>query len=199
MMNETIDFYERNAAEFANNTSDLEFSEIQDKFLEKLKEKAAILDFGCGSGRDTKYFLSKGFQVDATDGSEELCKIAEKNTGIPVKQMLFSELNENEKYDGIWACSSILHLSKDELKVVIAKMIRATKDGGYIYTSFKYGEFEGCRNGRYFTDFTEESFEGFIKDFPRLEITEEWISRDARPGRSDEKWLNLILKKSDTV
>ncbi len=78
-MNETIDYYERNAAEFANNTAELEFSEIQDMFLKKLKDGAAILDFGCGSGRDTRYFLSKGFQVDATDGSEELCKIAEKN------------------------------------------------------------------------------------------------------------------------
>ena len=78
-MNETIDYYERNAAEFANNTADLEFSEIQDMFLKKLKGGAVILDFGCGAGRDTRYFLSKGFQVDATDGSEELCKIAEKN------------------------------------------------------------------------------------------------------------------------
>lgn len=151
-MNETIDYYERNAAEFANNTADLEFSEIQDMFLKKLNDGAAVLDFGCGAGRDTRYFLSKGFLVDAIDGSEELCKIAEMNTGILVKQMLFLKLNENEKYDGIWACSSILHLSKDELRDVIGKMIRATKDGGYIYTSFKYGEFERCRNGRHFTD-----------------------------------------------
>lgn len=34
-----------------------------------------ILDFGCGSGRDTKYFISRGYQVDAIDGSKELAKL----------------------------------------------------------------------------------------------------------------------------
>ena len=198
-MDKTIDYYNQNADAFASGTIDVEFTQVQDKFLSYLPTGAYILDFGCGSGRDTKYFLSKGFQVDATDGAEELCKIAGKTAGIPVKQMLFSELDAVEKYNGIWACSSILHLPKDELKDVMGKMIRAIKDGGYIYTSFKYSEFEGYRNGRYFTDYMEESFAEFLKDFPQLKITEEWVSRDARPGRSDEKWLNLILKKSDTV
>lgn len=81
----------------------------------------------------------------------------------------------------------------------MCKMIRATKKSGYIYTSFKYGDFEGYRNGRYFTDFTTESFTEFLKAFPKLEITKSWISDDVRPGRGDEKWLNLILKKLDTV
>ena len=195
-MNKTIDYYNQNADAFASGTIDVQFTEVQDKFLSYLPSGAHILDFGCGSGRDTRYFLSKGFQVEATDGSEELCKIAGKTAGIPVKQMLFSELDAVEKYEGIWACSSILHLPKDELKGVMGKMIRAIKDGGYIYTSFKYGEFEGYRNGRYFTDFTEERFAEFLRDFPQLKITEEWVSKDARPGRDDEKWLNLILKKS---
>lgn len=199
VLNHTIDYYNQNADAFASGTIDVEFTEVQDKFLSYFPSGAYILDFGCGSGRDTKYFLNKGFQVDAADGSEELCKIAEKTTGIPVKRMLFSELGEVEKYDGIWACSSILHLPKDELSGVMGKMIQATKNGGCIYTSFKYGESEGYRNGRYFTDFTEERFAEFLKDYSQLTITEEWVSRDARPGRSDEKWLNLILKKSDTV
>ena len=198
-MNETIDYYNQNADAFASSTVNVEFKGVQDKFLSYFPSGVYILDFGCGSGRDAKYFLSKGFQVDATDGSEELCKIATKTAGMFVKQMLFSELNENKKYDGIWACSSILHLPKDELKNVMDKMIRATKNDGYIYTSFKYGEFEGYRNGRYFTDFTEESYAEFLKYFPQLMITEEWVSGDVRPGRGDEKWLNLILKKSDTI
>ena len=172
---------------------------MQDKFLSYLPSGAYVLDFGCGSGRDTKYFLSKGYKVDATDGSEELCKIAGKTAGISVKQMLFSELNENEKYDGIWACSSILHLPKDEIKGVMGKMIRAIKDSGYIYTSFKYGESEGYRNGRYFTDFTESKFTVFLSNFPVLSLIDQRITCDVRPNRENEKWLNLILKKSNTI
>lgn len=154
-----------------------------------------ILDFGCGSGRDTKYFLEKGYQVAATDGSAELCRLAGSFTGIKVKKMLFQELDEIGVYDGIWACSSILHLPKQELLPVIQKMCIALKDNGMIYTSFKYSNFEGERNGRYFTDFTEDAFHEFIKAIPELMIEEEWITSDVRPGRGEEKWLNLILRK----
>lgn len=198
-MDKTLDYYNHNADSFVLNTLDLDFTKLQDKFLSYLSSDAYILDFGCGSGRDSKYFLSKGLKVDATDGSEELCKLAEKTIGVQVRMMLFSELDAIKQYDGIWACSSILHLPKDELKDVFRKMIRATKDEGYIYMSFKYGEYEGYRNGRYFTDFTMDSFEKFIKDYSNLAIVEEWISSDIRPDRGDEKWLNLILKKSAAV
>ena len=195
----TLDYYNQNASQFVLGTISVEFNTVQDKFLELLPNGGIVLDFGCGSGRDTKYFIKKGYKVDATDGSFELCKSAGKYTGIEVKQMLFTELSADNLYDGIWACSSILHLSKAELMDVFRKMAQATKVNGYIYTSFKYGDFEGYRNERYFTDFTEISFEDYIKDVPGIRIIEYWISEDVRPGRGEEKWLNLILQKSDTV
>lgn len=193
----TLEYYNQNAQSFVDGTISVDFEQTQLKFINKLTAGAYILDFGCGSGRDTKYFLSKGYQVDATDGSEELCKKASEFTGIEVKQMLFEELNEAEKYDGIWACSSILHLGKRTLKDVLQKMKAALKPDGVIYTSFKYGDFEGQRNGRYFTDFTLEAFQEYIKLIPGLVIEEYWITGDVRPGRGEEKWLNLILRKSD--
>ena len=132
----------------------------------------------------------------ATDGSAELCRLASSFTGIKVKEMLFQELDEIGVYDGIWACSSILHLPKQELLPVIRKMCIALKDNGVIYTSFKYSNFEGERNGRYFTDFTEDTFREFIKVIPELMIEDQWITLDVRPGRGEEKWLNLILQKN---
>ena len=195
-MNTTIEYYENNAESFSQGTLNVDFSDVQDRFASLMPDGAFVLDFGCGSGRDTKYFLGRGFKVDAIDGSEKLCKIASENTGIEVRNMLFSELDADEIYDGIWACSSILHLPKEELRDVFGRMIRALKKGGYIYTSFKYGEAEGIRNGRYFTDFTEKTFREFIRVKPEMEVTDEWISADVRPGRSEEKWLNIILKKT---
>ena len=194
MRNKTIDYYNQNADLFVQGTVSVDFKETQDKFLQLLTGKK-VLDFGCGSGRDTKFFLESGFDVTATDGSEELCKSASAYTGIQVKHMLFQDLNEADCYDGIWACSSILHLSKDELRIVINKMSRALKPNGIIYTSFKYGNFEGERNRRFFTDFTLEVFKDFISDLKDIVIEEYWITRDVRPGREEEKWLNLILRK----
>ena len=64
------------------------------------------------------------------------------------------------------------------------------------YTSFKCSEFEGFRGERYFTDFTEETFAVFLRDFPEASIVEKWVSGDVRPGRENEQWLNLILRRS---
>ena len=194
-IDKTLKYYNENAQSFASGTVSVKFTKVQDKFLEKLNPDAYILDFGCGAGRDTKYFLSRGYQVDAVDGSEQLCRIASEYTGIKVRQMLFQELDEKEKYDGIWACASILHLPKKQLREVLKNMYAALKSKGWIYISFKYGEFEGERNGRYFTDFTTYTFKDFIHDMHGLKIEEHWITGDVRPGRGEEKWLNLLLQK----
>ena len=195
-MTNTINYYNQNAENFIANTQNADMHPTQERFLRLLDANTSILDFGCGSGRDTKYFLEKGYQVTATDGSAELCRLASEFTGIKVKEMLFQELDAINQYDGIWACSSILHLPKKELLPVIQKMCEALKDNGIIYTSFKYGDFEGERNGRYFTDFTEKTFREYIEKVPELTIEEAWITSDVRPGRGEEKWLNLILRKN---
>lgn len=194
-MNFTIEFYNNNAEMFVKSTRDTPFQDMQEHFLRKLPANARILDFGCGSGRDTKYFLKQGFQVEAVDGAEELCRIASAFTGIQVKRMEFQDLEEVNCYNGIWACSSILHLPKKELKEVMMKMCNALTANGIVYASFKYGHFEGVRNGRYFIDFTEDVFADFIKEIPGIRLEECWVSGDIRPGRGDEKWLNLILRK----
>lgn len=195
-MNNTINYYNQNAENFIANTQNADMHPTQERFLRLLDANTSILDFGCGSGRDTKYFLEKGYQVTATDGSAELCRLASEFTGIKVKEMLFQELDAINQYDGIWACSSILHLPKKELLPVIQKMCEALKDNGIIYTSFKYGDFEGERNGRYFIDFTEKTFREVVEKVPKLTIEEHWITSDVRPGRGEEKWFNLILRKN---
>lgn len=140
-------------------------------------------------------FVASTLQVDAVDGSKELCRRASEYTGISVKNMMFTELNVKEKYDGIWACSSILHLAKDELENVMNKMTAALKLNGIIYASFKYGNFSGERNGRYFTDMTEETFEELIKKIDGITLEEQWITSDVRVGRGEEKWLNVLLRR----
>ena len=191
----TLSYYNINTASFVESTQSVQMTDAWNRFTSKLAPSSLILDFGCGSGRDTKYFLQKGFAVDATDGSSELCAAASKFTGITVKQVLFQDWKSEAKYNGIWACSSILHLNKQELKQVIGNIRDALLPSGIFYTSFKYGNFEGERNGRYFTDLTEASFAELINEVSGFEIIEEWITSDVRPGREEEKWLNVILKK----
>lgn len=194
----TLDYYNKHAAEFVQGTVNVDFTDIQQFFLSYLpdsSDKKLILDLGCGSGRDSKYFLEHDFSVDAVDGSLELCKLAEQLLGQSVRCMLFQELNETEKYHGIWACASLLHLPKTELVPVLKRCATALKDNGVMYLSFKYGDFSGERNGRYFTDLNEISFEQLLQHVPKLKLVEYRITTDVRPGHANERWLNVIVRK----
>ncbi len=194
-MDDTLQYYNQHAKAYVDSTRDVEFSQTQERFLQYLEPGARILDFGCGSGRDTKYFRNRGFQVEAVDGSAEFVRIASEYTGINVRRMLFQDLDEVECYDGIWACSSILHLPCAELEVVLGKMARALRRRGIVYTSFKYGTEEGERSGRYFTNMTEAKMAGLLERIPVYDVEEMWVTFDVRPGRGDERWLNMILRK----
>lgn len=191
----TLGYYNKNAKEFVDSTRSLEFTELQDKFLGYIRPGTRVLDFGCGSGRDTKYFMDKGYEVDAIDGSLEFVKMASEYAQIEVKHMLFQELKEAERYEGIWACSSILHLTSKELADVFEKMANALVSKGVVYTSFKYGIDEIERNGRYFTDMTEDKIQELLDKVDLFLIEDMWVTSDVRQGREDEKWLNIILRK----
>lgn len=191
----TLRFYDQNAEEFVSGTLVADMSDTHTRFIKLLPAGARILDFGCGSGRDTKVFLEAGYQVDATDGSQEMCARASEFTGILVKRMLFNELDAVEAYDGIWACASILHLPKAELADVLQRIERALKPGGVLYASFKYGTFEGMRNERYFTDFTEDSIREYWAAETSMQIIDLWISQDVRTDRKERKWINLLARR----
>ena len=205
--NKTLEYYEKNADAFFEGTVSADMTYARDRFLARVPEKAHLpekanlpgkaylLDLGCGSGRDTKAFLELGYSVDAMDGSEELCRRAGAFTGIEVKCMLFQDLDVKEKYDGIWACASLLHLPRKDLAEVFRKIRDALKQGGILYTGFKYGTFEGMRNGRYFAGFTEETFRAVLDECPGFTELEHWVTADVRPGRGEEKWFNVLLEK----
>ena len=195
MNQETLQYYENNAESFISGTVNADMREARQRFLQLLPENALILDFGCGSGRDTKAFLEHGYRVDAVDGSVELCRQASDYTGICVRQMLFQELDISNYYDGVWACASILHLSKIEISDVLKRISNALKPGGILYTSFKYGTFEGMRNNRYFTDFTETTLSKLWIGIDFLQIIDIWTTQDVRPGREEERWINLLARR----
>ena len=192
---DTLKYYAEHAEEFAADTQGIEFSAMQSLFLHALPEHSDILDFGCGAGRDSKAFLMAGHRVTAIDGCPELCRIASRFAGIPVRCMTFDALEDVACYDGIWASASLLHLRRDELVRVLKKIRCALRMNGILYTSFKYGDFEGMRNGRFFIDMTEARFDDVMRQVSGFDIGQSLVTSDMRPGREHEKWLNLLMRK----
>ncbi len=193
-MNNTSKYYDDQAQDFFDSTVTADVDPLYKRFLKYVPAGAHILDFGCGSGRDTKAFHDMGYSVCALDGSEKLCKLASEYSGIPVKCADFLSLNEESAYDAIWACASIIHVPSNQLPALIRKMRDAVVDNGIIYASFKYGDFEGERNGRFFVDMTEERFHDLLKKVDGLTIVEEWISGDVRTDKTGS-WYDVILRK----
>ncbi|NLA70335.1 MAG: class I SAM-dependent methyltransferase [Clostridiales bacterium] len=191
----TLEYYNENAENYVNDTLNADMQEMYDWFLKYLSEGASILDLGCGTGRDSKFFLSKGFKVTAVDGSQTLCDFASEYIGQDVRCMLFEELDYENEFNGIWACASILHVPEAELPKIFNRMKNALRENGYIYISFKYGKGECVRKDRSFTDLTEESLNTLIAQIDNLEVVETKLTGDVREGRSSEQWLNAILKK----
>lgn len=192
-MNETKNYYHNNAQAFFDDTVNADISEQYDRFLKYIPNGGKVLDFGCGSGRDTKAFLQRGYCVDAIDGSSELCKLASDYCGIQVNCMDFYDLSDTEKYDGIWACASLLHIPKNEMPTMLSKMKKALVQNGVIYASFKLGDFEGNRNGRFFSDVNPAIFDKMISEVIGLVKIDEWFTDDVRPEKNTT-WYNTLLR-----
>lgn len=199
MSDATIIYYNANAEAFIDGTLSVDVSHLYSEFESHLPQGAKVLDVGCGSGRDLKHFVAHGYQSTGLEPSSELAAFAEKHSGQQVICATVQEIDGVdwvERFDGIWCCASLLHIPKDELGVVFQKLARFLKSGGVIYVSFKYGDQEVERNGRFFTDLTEELLVGYVVQCPELTIEKTWLTGDVRPGRESEQWLNAILKKS---
>lgn len=190
-VNQTISYYDKNAKEFCKNTIDVDMSFCQDKFLKYLKTGAAILDAGCGSGRDSVVFKQLGYHVTAMDASPEICKEAEKVLGQKVICKTFEELDDENVYDGIWACASLLHVPQERVEEVLHRLKRALNERGILYASFKYGEEEKIVNGRLFSNYDEQSLR-VLMEKSGFGILELFVTQDVREDRREEKWVNVV-------
>ena len=189
-------YYNENAQAFFEGTVAADMSANYTEFLARLPKGSYLLDAGCGSGRDAKAFMEKGYKVDAIDASKEMCRLASNYTGLEVKELRFQDIDIKEVYDGIWASATLLHVPSKEMGLVLKKMNIALKPQGILYASFKYGEFEGERNGRYFHDLKEEKAKAFFTQ-AGFKVVNQWITGDVREGRGDEKWLNILCEKPE--
>ena len=192
----TLEYYRTNAKKFIDGTINIDMRDLYRSFLDLLPVTGTILDAGCGSGRDTRFFVRQGFEVVAFDNTPEIVHFASQYTGQEVLLLSFDDIQFEDKFNGVWACSSILHVPEKNIPLVMSKLGASLKSGGILYTSHKYGKGQVIRGGRLFVDYTEESFDLLLKEIPEVELVRYWVTNDNRPGRSNEKWLNVLLKKN---
>jgi SAM-dependent methyltransferase len=190
-------FYENEARPFFERSKNLEVDHLYGPFLALLPpagRRARILDAGCGSGRDSKRFLDLGYEVVAFDASEAIRTLASEYLGRPVLRLSFDEVRFEGEFDGVWACASLLHVSRREMDGALANLSRSLKSGGAFYASFRYGEGEAVsEDGRLFNSYTEGSFRDQLREHPELEVIRLRRERDAH--RPEVVWLGALMGK----
>lgn len=192
----TLDYYNKNSEEYFNLTLNVDMTNTYKEFLKLVPEGGKILDLGCGSGRDSMNFMKLGYEVTAVDGSKELAKKASALLGKEVIASTFEELELKEKFHGIWACASLLHIKREDLKTVLNNLYNNLEDNGVFYMSFKYGEKEYVDDkNRYFNCFTDESIISFINENTKYNILGLYITEDKLGRVNEVKWVNLICNK----
>lgn len=189
-----IAYYNDNAEEFINSTVNVDMNTLYSAFEKYLFPGCRVLDLGSGSGRDSKYFAKKGYDVTAVDPSEEMCASTQKVAGIVPILMRAEDLNFREEFDAIWACASLLHVSNADMGNVLKHCVQALKSGGYMYASWKYGDGERVTKGRRYSDYTERSLSKAIRGIINLKIVSMWKTADVRNNNAT-MWINVIVQK----
>jgi SAM-dependent methyltransferase len=177
-------------------TVDINMQGWWDLFTEQLPEGGSIHDLGCGSGRDSAYFISCGYDVTAMDASEEMCNLASIHIGQDVLNLSFAEMDFNEVFDGIWACASLLHVPGDKIEEIFTKVVNSLKINGILFMSFHYGDFEGRRNGRYYKDYRTKTLKELISKHENLEIIEIEKCPDTKPV-ADTEWIYALVRRTE--
>ena len=195
VMTATAAFYEKNAKAYCEETQKFNVDGLYQPFLNKLHQGEHILDFGCGSGRDSKAFISTGYTITAVDGSAKMAKCAEHFIGQSVSVSTFQELSYRNSFDGIWANASLLHCPRSQIIDVLARIVLALKPNGVAYMSFKWGGNETTdERGRYFNNYTLASLQSLIDEVPELTVVELWSETKPLRG-SKQKWVNVLVAK----
>lgn len=139
---DTIAFYQTRAPHWVFHSGEAHSHQL-DAFLDRLPHRAAVLELGCGGGRDAARMRERGFVVDATDATPALVLRANEAYGLGARVMAFHELDAEARYAGVWAHASLLHCPRAALPDVLARIRQALVPGGWHFASFKLGAAEG--------------------------------------------------------
>lgn len=190
-------YYEEHAQAFFDRTVMLPMTAVLAHFVGHVRAGGAVLDAGCGSGRDALTLHQLGFAVSAFDASAALASLATEHTGLPVERLAFAELTYDKCFDGIWACASLVHLPPDEMAGALANLVRALKPGGILYVSLKEGsEHYVDSHGRYFNRYSQEKARSLLES-AGLFVRHSWPSTHV--GDPGTTWVNVIAHKVDSL
>jgi SAM-dependent methyltransferase len=191
----TVGHYNQNAEAFWNGTKDHDVTQNYQAFLAPFPagKKLDILDFGCGPGRDVRYFKSLGHRPVGLDGSEEFCKMARRHTSCVILHQKFLGLElPKQAFDGIFANASLFHVPSQELPRVLADLYSALKSGGILFLSIPRGNEEGWSEQRYGHYMQIETCKLFLEE-AGFAVLDHYYRPPGKPLH-EQPWLAIVAQ-----
>lgn len=139
---------------------------------------------------------SSSMPVAARGGTPLAFRQAALLLGQEVPVLCFEDVAWQERFDGIWACASLLHVAPADLPDVLRRLQRALRPGGVMFFNFKYGQ--GQRHspdGRRFTDMDEAGVRALLDALPELSCLDMRTGEDDRAAELRERWIQVLVRR----
>ena len=191
----TVAFYELHAQTYFERTVVADLEPLYGRFLPNVRPGGKILDLGSGSGRDLKVMHDRGFAPFGIDASPKLAKLAADFSGVTCLTMRFEDLSLPMAFDAVWACASLLHVSKCRMPTILANIHSSLAAEGVLFASVQLGEGEKLSpDGRFFAYYDSEEFSHLIEK-AGFKIQQSWLSKDSLSHRRPIDWINVVAGK----
>jgi len=192
----TLEHYDSRAEEFWRGTRDHDVAQNISALLQAIEAgfpgrnpPFAILDFGCGPGRDLKAFAGLGHIAVGLEGSARFAAMARTHSGCEVWEQDFLRLDLPQgRFDGVFANAALFHVPGAELPRVLRELHAALKPGGVLFSSNPHGaNEEGWNRGRYGAYHDLESWRRYLQDAGFAELGHYY--RPPGLPRAQQPWL----------
>jgi SAM-dependent methyltransferase len=194
----TLQHYDQHAEDFREGTRDHDVSQNIDALLQSIEGKPpfALLDFGCGPGRDLKVFAGLGHVAIGLEGAARFVEMARACSGCEVWHQDFLKLElPGNRFDGVFANAALFHVPSQELPRVLRQLHATLKPRGVVFASNPHGRNEeGWNRGRYCAYHDLEAWRRYMSAAGFVELAHYY--RPAGLPRGQQPWLASVWRKA---
>jgi SAM-dependent methyltransferase len=193
---DTIAAYQAAAATYAAGTAAVPESVARDldDFAGRVVAGGHVLEIGSGPGRDARELEARGLAVRRTDITPAFVELMRaEGFDADVLDPLVDDLGG--PWDGVWISAVLMHVAREDVPVLLARLHTATRPGGTMYLSVQEGDGESwltrghVAGSRHFT---------FWRERPLREALETagWRVEVRRSETASGTWLDTFCERN---
>ncbi|MCF8144629.1 MAG: class I SAM-dependent methyltransferase [Deltaproteobacteria bacterium] len=186
-----VDYYEQNYLEYHASTFGIDPFSFLNPLVQRLPPSATILDVGCGSGRDMRWFKERGFRPMGLEQSPTIAAMARNHSGCPVLEVDFETYDFSAlSFDSLLLVGALVHVAHERFEHIL----KALRPAGHALITLKEGRnLTETSHGRTFYLWQDQDLRQIFAD---LNLAVMDFSRDVSKVRDTDIWLGYVLQKT---